>query len=129
MRAALFTVLLATAALGCATGGSSGSQESSSGSFDRIASEELRQIEADNLNAYQAVRRLRSNWLRARSATFDGGRNYPRVFVDGIEFGELDSLRDINIVDIEEMRFLDAREATTRFGTGYMGGVIAVDTR
>ena len=46
------------------------------------------------------------------------------VFVDGRRFGELPVLRQFGVEEIEEIRFLSASDATTRFGTGYPGGII-----
>lgn len=130
MRALLFVALLSAATLGgCATAGSSGGSPGSGGAPDVISSDELRQIDADNLTAMEAIQRLRATWLRSRGSTFGGGRTEPMVFVDGIEFGEMGSLRNVNITDVERIRYLDASDATTRFGTGYPGGVIAIETR
>jgi len=49
--------------------------------------------------------------------------------VDGRVRGELADLYGISIDDIETMRYLSASDATTRYGTGYIGGVIEVTTR
>jgi hypothetical protein len=38
----------------------------------------------------------------------------------------LESLRGISARTVQYVRFLSAPEATTRFGTGYMAGVIEV---
>jgi hypothetical protein len=48
--------------------------------------------------------------------------------VDGTVRGELDELRRFNTYNIETMRYLSASDATTKYGTGYMGGVIEVTT-
>jgi hypothetical protein len=49
--------------------------------------------------------------------------------VDGSSRGELDALRQLSIGNIETMRYLSAADATTKYGTGYPGGVIEVTTR
>jgi hypothetical protein len=49
--------------------------------------------------------------------------------VDRARFGELDVLRNIAVQDVESIRFIPARDATTLYGTGYGGGVIEVTTR
>ena len=43
--------------------------------------------------------------------------------------GELDVLRQLNTANIETMRYLSASDATTKYGTGFLGGAIEVDTR
>ena len=84
--------------------------------------------------ALRAIERYNRRWLRAqRGASFSPSGepvlNYARVVVDGISRRELDDLRGISTESIENMRFLSAADATTKYGTGYMGGVIEVTTR
>ena len=38
-------------------------------------------------------------------------------------------LHRMSIDDIETMRYLSSSDATTKYGTGYVGGVIEVTTR
>lgn len=126
MKRILMTALLvALSTTGCA---STGSSSGSSRNPDVITSEELRGTQIQSENAYNAVQRLRPSWLRARGSSFTGGRPLPVVFVDGTRFGELDSLRSLNVSDIVQIEFLDSRDATTRFGTGYPAGAIMVTT-
>ena len=111
---------------GCASGGGSG------GSGVRrdpnlITQEELQTQPSGT--AYDAVQRLRPNWLRMRSSAMVGGTgtaNLPRVFVDERDFGNMDSLRSFNLDSVSEISFLSATDATTRYGTGYAGGIIHV---
>ena len=118
-RLRLLTLLLAAATLtACATGGS-GDDDAPRGSRNHIIRAELESL--DQLNAYQAVERLRPNWLRSRV-----GRT-PAAIVDGNPSSSLGVLRSIRATDVEEMRFLSASDATTRYGTGYDGGAIAVN--
>lgn len=127
MKRVLMTALLVSLATsGCASAGSSSG--GSSRNPDVITSEELRGTQIQSENAYNAVQRLRPAWLRARGSSFTGGRELPAVFVDGTRFGEIDSLRNLNVSDIVQIEFLDARDATTRFGTGYPAGAIMVTT-
>ena len=51
------------------------------------------------------------------------------VYLDGTRVGERDALRDIQTVEIETMQFLDARQATFRFGAGHVNGAILVTTK
>ena len=84
--------------------------------------------------AWEAVERLNRRWLRSqRGASFTPDRgvvyNYPKVVVDGISRNELEELRRISTESIENMRFISAADATTKYGTGFMGGAIEVTTR
>ena len=117
----LFALLTVVALGGCASsgGGSGDSGERTRGTQNQIIRAELEQLY--QLNAYQAVERLRPNWLRRRL-----GRT-PRVILGGTAGQNLGILRTIRATDVQEMRFLAARDATTRFGTGYDGGAIVVE--
>jgi len=76
-------------------------------------------------NLYDAIERLRSAWLRRR-----GGRSgYPVVFVDGTRFGEIESLRSLQVGHVASAHLMSAGDATTLFGTGYPAGIIDVRTR
>ena len=50
----------------------------------------------------------------------------PAVFVDNIRYGDLEVLRDIPLIEIREIRFVSGPDATTRWGTGVVAGVIEV---
>jgi hypothetical protein len=81
-------------------------------------------------NAYDAVQRLRPQWIsRPRASTLQPGGNPVMVFVDRTQFGTLESLRSLNTDQIERMEFVAARDATTRYGTGYPSGIVEVTTR
>ena len=82
--------------------------------------------------AYQAIERLRRNWLRPNrrgAASFRGGSTFARVVVDGTLRGELFELERMSSNDVESIRFLSAPDATIKYGTGYPGGAIEVTTR
>lgn len=86
-----------------------------------------------NLSAFEAIRLLRPRWLQSRGtssiAGAQGGRLFPVVMVDGSRFGTLEDLRHITVEDVESIRFISGRDATTIYGTGYGGGIIEVTTR
>lgn len=126
MRGVGRTALLGASLLlwGCATG-----PTSDGGTVrdpNRISLEELQDQPAGT--AYDAVERLRPNWLRSRASTMAGGGTaiVARVFVDGREFGPLRALRQVSIEAVGEIRYMSGRDATTRHGTGYAGGIIEV---
>lgn len=76
----------------------------------------------NSLTAYEAVERLRPNFLRSRFYK-------PVVYVDNMRYGGLSSLYYILATDVEEIRFISAVDATTRWGTGHGGGVVLVTTK
>jgi hypothetical protein len=91
------------------------------------------EIEASGApTAYEAIQRLRPNFLSYRGETsLDRNKSqpYPTVYVDGQEYGPLTSLRNIPASQVATIRLYRSWEATTKFGTGNMGGVIAITTR
>ncbi len=112
---------------GCATsgGGGGGSAGSPMGAITRA---ELDESSASD--AYEAVQLHRSRWLRSRASPTPQDPNpQPVVYVDGARRGGLAELRTISIHDIEMIQFVNARDATTRWGTGHRAGVIEIMTR
>lgn len=83
------------------------------------------------VDAYDAVAKLRANFLASRGRTsFRNNESpLPTVFVDGLEYGPISTLRLIAANEIAEIRLFRSWEATTLYGTGFMQGVIAVTTR
>ena len=82
--------------------------------------------------AFEVIQRLRANFLSYRGETSfnrNTSRPYPMVYVDGQEFGPIGSLRNIPAAQVSTIRLYRSWEATVKFGTGYMGGVIAITTR
>lgn len=91
------------------------------------------EIEASRApNAYEVIQKLRANFLTYRGETSFNKSNsqpYPTVYIDGQEFGPISSLRNIPASQVATIRLYRSWEATTKYGTGNMGGVIAVTTR
>lgn len=82
--------------------------------------------------AYELIHRLRPNFLTYRGETsFERSKSqpYPTVYVDGQEFGPIGTLRNIPASQIATIRLYRSWEATTKFGSGNLGGVIAITTR
>ena len=85
-------------------------------------------------SAYEVISRLRPGFLVSRGqTTLQPGTaptsGYPNVYLDGVSYGELASLRTIDAGQIEDVRMFQAWEAQTKFGMGNNGGVIAITTR
>ncbi|MDE2805213.1 MAG: TonB-dependent receptor plug domain-containing protein [Gemmatimonadota bacterium] len=115
---------LATALAACSsTGGPSGPRRDP----NLITAEEL--SEYATLSALDVIRRLRPRWLTGRGQG-SGGMNRPQVIQDGARLGDPENaLRSIAVSDIESLRYLNASDATMRYGTNYPGGAIVVTSR
>jgi hypothetical protein len=87
-------------------------------------------LDSDCISAFDAVKRLRPQWLWARgpAGLSAPGPDYPQVVVDDIRVGDPSELRWIPLSGIQEMRFLDAGEATVRYGLGFTSGAIVIRT-
>ncbi len=82
-------------------------------------------------NAFDIVRRHRSRWLqRPGPSRLDGsGSAEIQVYLDGTHYGGLRSLQNIAANSIDEIRYMSASDATTRYGTGHAAGAIVIATR
>ena len=84
-----------------------------------------------NLSAYQAIARLRPEFLRSRgpSSITLASNAGPSVFVDETYVGGIGVLRDIPVGEVERIKYVAAWDATTVYGPGHVNGVIEVTTR
>lgn len=93
-----------------------------------ISRDELNTINASN--AYDAIQRLRPQYLRSHGSTsttvLDGG--LPAVYVDRNYYGDIYSLREFGLGSVKEIRYYSPSEATSRFSTGSPNGAIQIIT-
>ncbi len=130
VRVRLLPVLIAATSIGCAAASGSG------GTGDRrsqvITQDEIKGSGMSG-TALEVISRLRPNFLVSRGqTTLTNGQevsSYPNVYLDGITFGDISTLRNIDTAQIAEIRLYQAWEAQTKFGLGNSGGVIAITTR
>jgi hypothetical protein len=76
-------------------------------------------------SVYDAIQRLRPRRLRGRTA-IGGEAVLPVLYADGVRGGDFSFLQSIGIEEVEHVRFINASDATTRWGTGHAGGAIEV---
>jgi hypothetical protein len=111
----------------CATGPSSGGPPRDQ---NLITLHEIEETQAET--AYHLVQQLRPRWMvrnRGQRSVADGPADFARVVLDDLPPREFDFLREIAKESVYEIRFLDAREATFLYGTGYNAGILKVTTR
>ena len=125
--AGLATLACAPAASTSDTSGTLRTSRSSS----LLGAEEIQAANVDIGNAYEAISRLRPNWLTRGTTSFDPPKTeFPIVFVEGVRYGELESLRNISANHIAAIRFHSAAEASPRFGLqGGLSGVIEISMK
>lgn len=115
---------------GCASAG--GKETSSSPKSNRnrnlITLEEIQN--SQQTTAYTLIQSLRPNMLVTRGSTSltlqDPG---VVVFIDGQQFGNVESLKSLQPTNIEEIRYLSASEAQSRYGVGFPQGVILITSK
>ena len=140
-RISTLVVSLALVA-GCASaGGGAGGK-----TVDRnvITADEIHGSSATN--AYDVVARLRPQFLRTRGTIPTGGMTSRNdagstqegqlagtvqiaVYLDDTVLGSLDALKQIEAASIQEIRYYNASDATTKWGAGNSAGAIQVITR
>jgi outer membrane cobalamin receptor len=123
VRGCVFMMLLAS----CAHPSPADSGPAQSG--DVITEAEI--ARSQSITAYDAVQKLRANFLSNRGTTTILGDTSPLpvVYLDGIEYGPMASLRNIPADHVSSIRMYRAWEATTKFGMNKTAGVIEVLTK
>jgi outer membrane cobalamin receptor len=124
-------MLLAAAFAACASSGGSGSADDDS--RDVLTRQQLAAYEPQD--AYTVIRRLRSSWLNARttgsmlSPQSIGSETQIHVYVDGVRTARgVEELKSIDVSQIQQIRYLDGRQATLTYGTDHGAGAILVTT-
>ena len=119
-------VVFAALLTACASGGGGGG----SGNPDVISREQIAQML--DRDALEIVQRYKPGWLRPRQQASlsdpDPQPIFATVHLDETLLGDAYALERINAAQIDRIEYMSALDATTRFGTGYMGGLIIVRT-
>jgi len=132
----LYPLAAVAVALGCAPTPSTFDLIDSPTSAPRraevLTAEEITDTKAEEVTAYDAVSRLRPNWLAAHGVTSftTQGTAYAIVYMDDQKYGDLNALRNFKAFQVAEMRYYDFTQAGARFGVAAgSGGVIEVKSK
>jgi hypothetical protein len=126
--------------LGCGGGGSGTAAQPESGAAPRVSRGTSNLITESEIsatayqNALDVVQNLRPAMLIPRGVGSDASGTMTTsipiiVYMDDVRLGEPSSMVNIPASRIREIRFMNARDATTRWGTGHSSGVILVTTK
>ena len=111
---------------GCSAG--SGGTEAPRLRRDIITRGQIEEMNATD--AFDVVQRVRPEFLRQRGqSSITGGEQLAVVYVDGVRRGGPEILRSLRTNEVEEIRFVNGTDATTRYGTDHGGGAIEVKSR
>lgn len=103
----------------------------------RVTPPDRNMITADEIdranasNAYEIVERLRPAFLRTRGAESLQNPTPPTpiIYLDGMRYGTLQTLASVPAIGIISIQYLNAIDATQRFGFGNEGGAILITTK
>jgi len=136
MKNGSLTSVLALASVMCAcASGSAGAPAVSSGDppaaqasrstrdRDVITAEEI--AASDASNALQLVQRLRPSFLQTRGQ-WANGQTPIIVYVNTVKMSDPSALERIPVSEVKEIRYLNGRDATQRYGMGHEAGAIIV---
>lgn len=122
--------LVVVAVLGlaaCASTGGQGDGNGTSNARNVITGDQLQEMTGQT--AYQAVRRLKPRWLQRRGQVSFRFRTTLLVVVDEGQFYDLGYLHSLRADDVHEIRYMDPRAATLKYGDRANGGALLVETR
>lgn len=112
----------AVAVMACASGGTQGGPDTPRKS-NMLSAVEIVQANADVNSAYDAIARLRPNWLASHGSTSLGAESpYASVWVDGQEVGDISTLRRIPAYQVGAIEYFDITQAGAKFGVRAGGG-------
>lgn len=95
-------------------------------SHDRLSGQRMVEVEAATV--YDAVQKLRPNWLSGRGprSLTDSSPAVANVVVAGQVVGDIQFLRNLRPEQVDYLRFWRAGEASVRWGMNNARGVIEV---
>ena len=128
-RIALAAMVIATAA-GCGSGRAS-TEPYPSRNRTILFPDEISQYGTGGRSAYDLIRQLRPEYLRSRGMTSLRATvpSTATVYLDGVKYGDLNSLKLISADQLTRVEYLNGSEATTRYGTDHVGGAILITTK
>jgi len=121
----ILTIILVVGLIACSSSGRSAGDRPNR-STNVLYEEEILQTNA--FNVYELISKLRPRWLYGRGpkSLYNTVANVPMVYVNGVRHGTVESLYNLHISNISEIKYLNASDATTRFGPDHTSGAILV---
>lgn len=119
MRVAVTGLFLACASTTAQTGTTRGPR-------NVLTQEQL--VTTNKTSLYEAIERLRPEWLSSRGPASATNLEpaVASVYMNGTMLGKAEYLREMRVLDVTEVRYWDAGQASARFGMGHPRGVIEI---
>jgi hypothetical protein len=126
----VLAMMVIAAAAGCGTGRAS-TEPYPARNRTILFPDEISQYGTAGRSAYDLIRQLRPEFLRSRGVTSLRDLTPPTatVYLDGVKYGDLNSLKLISAEQLTRVQYLNGSEATTRYGTDHVGGAILITTK
>jgi hypothetical protein len=124
-------LLISSIVIGCTPSTAANSSGTPKTDSRTLTSEEIDRSQIGG-TAYEVISRLRPAFLIGRGEVTVMGpaeSRFPSVYLDGVLYGDINSLRNLDSSHIGEVHMYQAWEAQTKFGTGNNSGVIAITSR
>jgi hypothetical protein len=106
-------LLAAAGVMGCASAGA----KPGSHRANELTAAEISEAHADATTVYDAIARLRPNWLAPHgTASSNTGTETASVFIDGQLMGDINALRNVTAYQVGSVHYYNVAEAGGRFG-------------
>lgn len=124
MRSMIIRVAVTCLFLACA--GTTAQTGTSRGARNVLTQEQL--VTTNKTSLYEAIERLRPEWLTSRGPASATNLEpaVASVYMNGTMLGKAEYLREMRVLDVTEVRYWDAGQASARFGMGHPRGVIEI---
>jgi hypothetical protein len=118
MRVRHLYIMAIAASLGCAATANTNNAGAPIRRGNLLTAGEISDSHADATSAYDAVARLRPNWLAPHGSVSASAQSseYATVFIDGQEMGDVQALRNVQAFQVGEIRYYNVTEAGAKFG-------------
>jgi len=85
-------------------------------------------VKANSESVFDAVTKLRPEWLSSRGPTSvtNSTPTGVDIYMSGNNMGSAEYLKELRVVDVAEVRYWNAGQASARFGMGHPRGVLEV---
>jgi hypothetical protein len=119
-------MVLALALAGCASTSSDPDAQRLSSDRSVLTQEEVRGAVYNNL--YDVVQALRPSWLVQRGpiSLTDPEAGRVVIYVNDVQAGGVEYLRQVSVLDVVSLRYLDPLEASAQFGLKQSGGAAII---
>ena len=124
LRCAAVTLTLLSAGACASSSSRSSASEAVHRTENALDASDIASTGATNL--YDAIQRLRPQWLTSTRNRGGGSGDDLVVYLESTRYGTLNSLRGLTVGGVQGIRYYSASDATNRYGTGHTGGAIVV---